>query len=58
MKAPKNSIIIFILFVLINTVNNAQNSIIGTLENYTNNEGFLTNYDMINRRQNIFWNHK
>lgn len=47
MKTLKNSIAVVAIGLLLNVGCYAQNSIIGTIENYTNNEGLLTNYDML-----------
>lgn len=47
MKTLKNNIIVFVTSILMIMSCQAQDSITGTIENYTNNEGTLTNFDMI-----------
>lgn len=49
MKSLKYSIAVFVIGMLFNIGSYAQNSIIGTLENYTNNEGLIMSYDLITR---------
>ncbi len=49
MKTLKNSIAVFAIGLLLNVGCYAQNSIIGTIENYANNEGLIMSYDLITR---------
>jgi hypothetical protein len=51
MKTQKNNIILFTIAVLLNLGCYAQNSIIGTIENYTIGEGVLSSYDIISREK-------
>lgn len=54
MKTLKKSIVLFAISMLFNLGCYAQKSIIGTIENYTNNEGLLTSYDFMTRDQITF----
>ncbi len=54
MKTQKNNIMVFVASVLIFMSCQAQNSISGTIDNYTNNEGALTFYDFITGGQTAF----
>ncbi len=49
MKTQKNNIIVIVITILFSLTSHAQDSIIGTISNYTMGEGKITSYDMITR---------